>query len=111
MPQLAGAYFKSRQNVESILLMSSNRAKLKRINYPMIILMIFLIYTAYVAFSYFNKKSIFSYEVRTGSLAKSNIYQGVAIRDEEIVTSIDTGYVEYFAREGEHVGIDRKSVV
>ncbi|MCQ2540787.1 MAG: hypothetical protein MJ112_00665 [Lachnospiraceae bacterium] len=85
--------------------MSSNRAKLKRINYPMIILMIFLIYTAYVAFSYFNKKSIFSYEVRTGSLAKSNIYQGVAIRDEEIVTSIDTGYVEYFAREGEHVGI------
>lgn len=85
--------------------MSSNGVKLKRINYPMLILIGFLIYTAIVAFSYFNKKSIFSYEVRTGSLAKSNIYQGVAIRSEEIVSAVDTGYVEYFAREGEHVGI------
>lgn len=85
--------------------MGSNKVKLKRINAPMLIMFVFLIYTAFVAFSYFNKKSIFSYEVRTGSLAKTNIYQGIAIREEEIITSIDTGYVEYFAREGEHVGI------
>ena len=85
--------------------MSSNRAKLKRINVPTLILIVFLFYIAFEAFSYFNKKTIFSYEVRTGSLAKTNIYQGIALRDEEIIPSIDTGYIEYFAREGEHVGI------
>jgi len=85
--------------------MSSKRVKLKRVNAPMLILIVFLIYTAFIAFSYFNKKTIFSYEVRTGSLAKTNIYQGIAIRSEEIMPAIDTGYVEYFAREGEHVGI------
>jgi len=85
--------------------METESKRLKLVNFPMIILIGFLMYTAFVAFSYFNKKTIFSYEVRTGSLAKSNIYQGIAIRNETIIPSIDTGYVEYFAREGEHVGI------
>ena len=41
----------------------------------------------------------------SGSLAKANIYQGLILRDELIIPADDSGYVEYFAREGEHVGI------
>lgn len=40
-----------------------------------------------------------------GSLSVANIYQGIAIREETVVKSKDSGYVNYYAREGERVGV------
>ena len=44
------------------------------------------------------------YEVKTGSLSVGNVYQGIALRQETIVMSTDSGYINYYAREGERVG-------
>ena len=47
------------------------------------------------------------YEVKNGSLSIGNVYQGIALREETIVTSNDSGYINYYAREGERVGFGK----
>lgn len=53
---------------------------------------------------YFTSKHVVGYEVKSGSLSVSNVYEGIALRDEVIITSDQAGYVNYYAREGEKVG-------
>lgn len=43
------------------------------------------------------------YEVRSGSLSIPNVYEGVILREETVVSANSSGYINYFAREGEHV--------
>lgn len=75
------------------------------INIGMIIFGIIFIYIIICVYIFFTSKHIIGYEVSTGSLSVSNVYTGIAIRTEEPVTSTLPGYVNYFAREGEHVGV------
>lgn len=75
------------------------------INIGMIIFGIIFVYIIICVYMYFTSKHIIGYEVTTGSLSVSNVYKGLAIRQEEPVTSTQSGYVNYFAREGEHVGV------
>lgn len=74
------------------------------INLGMIIFGAIFVYIVIGVFLYFTTDHIIGYEVQTGSLAVSNIYKGLALRDEEIVTSEQSGYINYYAREGERVG-------
>lgn len=53
---------------------------------------------------YFTSKHVIGYEVKTGSLSVSNVYEGIALRDELVITSEQAGYVNYYAREGEKAG-------
>lgn len=85
--------------------MAKRKAKLSKFNIVVIFMLLFLFYIIWLSVSLVRKDKIFSYQVRTGSLAKTNIYEGLAIRDEEIMPSVASGYITYFAREGEHVGI------
>ena len=64
------------------------------------------IYIIVLVFTYFNSKQIMGYEVQMGSLSISKTYTGFAIRDEEIITSPYTGYINYYVREGERVSVD-----
>ncbi len=86
----------------------SNKIKQYRrpinINLGMIIFSVIFIYIVIGVFLYFTKDHIVGYEVQTGSLAVTNIYKGLALREEEIVPSTQSGYVNYYAREGERVG-------
>ena len=61
------------------------------------------IYIIVCIFLYFTKSHITAYEVRIGSLARNNIYEGLIIRKEEVVQSTDSGYINYYARESERV--------
>lgn len=74
------------------------------INLGMIIFGAIFVYVVIGVFLYFTSDQIRSYEVQMGSLAVSNIYKGIALRDEEVVTSTDSGYINYYAREGQRVG-------
>ena len=69
------------------------------------LLLVFLGYLIYLVIQVFNQKDVSSYEVRSGSLAINNVYEGVVLREEHIVSGNDTGYITYFAREGEHIGV------
>lgn len=70
----------------------------------LVVFLIILVYLIVAIFNYFTQKHIESYQVTTGSLSTNNIYKGVALRDENIVRANHSGYVNYFAREGERIG-------
>ncbi len=73
------------------------------LNLGIIIFTMMFIYIIVCIFSYFTKSHITAYEVRIGSLARNNIYEGIIIRKEEVVQSTNAGYINYYARESERV--------
>lgn len=87
-------------NKKSGIEVDSKRSKL-----IFVILLLFCAYTIYLIAQLLQRPHVASYQVRSGSLALHNLYTGIAMRDESIVYSKDTGYVAYFAREGEHMGV------
>lgn len=74
-------------------------------NIGMVIFAAIFVYIIVCVFGYFTEKHIVPYQVKEGSLSSNNIYQGVALRTEEVVTASQAGYINYYAREGERVGV------
>ncbi len=74
------------------------------INIGILCFLVIMVYIVVCSFMYFTSKHIVGYEVKTGSLSVTNVYEGIAWRDETVVTSEYSGYVNYYAREGEKVG-------
>ena len=70
------------------------------INIGMVIFAVILIYIIICVFGYFTAKHVVPYEVKEGSLSANNIYQGIALRNEKIITADQAGYINYYAREG-----------
>lgn len=73
------------------------------LNIGMLIFAAIFIYIVICVIMYFRTDHIVGYSVKEGSLSSNSIYKGIALRTEEIVSSSDAGYVNYFAREGERV--------
>lgn len=88
---------------------NNNIVKYRRplnINIGMVIFAVILIYIIICVFGYFTSKHVVPYEVKEGSLSANNIYQGIALRKETIITAEQTGYINYYAREGERVAVN-----
>ena len=75
------------------------------INIGMVIFAVIFVYIIICVFMYFTQKHIEGHQVMMGSLSTNNIYKGIALRDEEIITATQAGYINYYAREGERVGV------
>ncbi|MCR5002203.1 MAG: hypothetical protein K6A71_10460 [Lachnospiraceae bacterium] len=73
------------------------------INLGLIIFGVIFVYIVVVVVSYFRSDRIAPYEVTMGSLAVNNTYTGVIIRNETVIESEYSGYINYYAREGEKV--------
>lgn len=73
------------------------------LNIGMLIFGAIFVYVIICVIMYFQTDHIVRYEVTEGSLATNNIYRGVAIRTEEVVSTDTAGYVNFYAREGERV--------
>lgn len=69
------------------------------INIGMLIFAAILIYMLVCIFMSLQTKKIAPYEVKEGSLATNYTYRGLALREEEVVYSDCTGYVNYYLRE------------
>jgi len=61
------------------------------------------VYIIAVIISYMKMEPIQGYEIQMGSLSVSKTYTGIAIREEELLKSPYTGFINYFIREGERV--------
>ncbi len=61
------------------------------------------VYIIAVIVSYMKLEPIQGYEIQLGSLSISKTFTGIAIRQEELLHSPYTGYINYFVREGERV--------
>ena len=82
----------------------SDIKKTINLNMGLIFFSVIMIYHFIMIFSFMRAKHISGYEVKTVFIYFSNIYEGIAIRDETVVTAGCAGYVNYFATEGEKVG-------
>lgn len=71
----------------------------------LIIILIIAVYIIVQFFKLINREEISAYQVREGSLAISSVYTGLAIREEQIFPCSNTGYINYLAREGEHMAV------
>lgn len=72
-------------------------------NIGMLIFIVMAIYVLICVILYMRSNPVVGYEVKMGSLSVNNVYNGIVIRDEEVVTTQDAGYVNYYARESEKV--------
>ena len=90
---------------------SSKVTKIKKyrkplnINIGMVIFAGIFLYVCICISMYFKDNHIRPYEVREGSLSSENLYTGIIIREENIITAEASGYVNYYAREGERVAV------
>ncbi len=75
------------------------------LNIGMIIFAVIFVYIVICVFMYFTTKHVVWYEVQAGSLSTNNTYKAIALRDETIINASDSGYVNYFAREGARVAV------
>lgn len=73
------------------------------LNIGMIIFSVIFLYVVVCVIIYFQTSHIVRYEVQEGSLSTNNLYRGVVLRDETVIRTSSTGYVNYCAREGERV--------
>ena len=83
--------------------MSRRRDQKKNRQIALFIILIIALYIIVQFFKLINRNGISSYQVKEGSLAVSSVYTGIALREEKIFQCSDTGYINYLAREGEHV--------
>lgn len=70
------------------------------INIGVVMFGVVFIYLCICVVSYINKETISIYEVVQGSLDQDNIFTGIAIRDEKLITTDASGVVNYYVREG-----------
>ena len=75
----------------------------KRINLGTIIFAVIFVYVIICVIISSKSSNIKGYQVKTGSLSENRIYNGIALRKENVVTANNSGYVSYFIREGERV--------
>lgn len=75
------------------------------INIGIIIFFAIFVYIIICVIMYFSTEQIVGYEVKEGALSSNNIYKGIALRDEVIVTCTNAGYTNYYAREGERIAV------
>lgn len=73
------------------------------INIGIVIFTVMFLYILICIVLFFTKGHVKRYEVRSGSLSIPNVYEGVILREETVVSANSSGYINYFAREGEHV--------
>lgn len=89
---------------------NTNSGKIKQykkplnINLGMIFFGIIFLYIIVCVFMYFTTKHVAGYQVKKGSLFVDNVYTGLALREETIITSNYSGYLNYYVSEGSRIG-------
>ena len=93
--------------------MAENNAKIKQykkpinINIGTIFFGVIFVYLVVCIIMYFTTKHISGYQVKKGSLFVNNVYTGLAVREEEIIKSNYSGYINYYVREGSRIGANK----
>lgn len=65
---------------------------------------IIFVYIVVCVFMFLTTKHVAGYQVKRGSLFVNNIYTGLALREETIINSDYSGYLNYYVSEGNRIG-------
>lgn len=71
-----------------------------RINIGMIIFFVIFVYLAFYVYQYGTRDKVQPYEVTEGSIASDRSFTGIILRDETTEFAEQSGYVNYYVREG-----------
>ncbi len=74
------------------------------LNIGVVIFAIIFIYLVFNVFTYMTTSHISVYEVEQGTMAANNVYRGLVLRDETIVSAPFTGSLNYYMKEVSRVG-------
>ena len=86
----------------------NNVIKMRRIpslNVGVVIFLIIIIYMAFNLFSYLTSSPVAEYEVGQGTIATNHVYRGLIIRDETVVYAGQSGYINYYIKNGQKVSV------
>lgn len=75
--------------------------KRKTFNIGLIIYGVIFIYIIISVITFFNRKKVPIYEVESGTIKESDIFEGLILREEKIIESSYKGFVNYYFREGD----------
>lgn len=81
----------------------------RRFSGPIMIMIIIIAYLAIVTINYFSKDPIRIYEVNETSIADDSTLTGFILRDETIINSKESGYINFYHADQSKVG--RKEVI
>ncbi len=93
---------RARKNVED-----HNVVKMRRHGTPGIaffLMLLILLYLIILAWNYFTQSHVSIYEVNTSEISDDSPLFAYVLRDEEVVTTDDAGYINYYIAEGSRVG-------
>ena len=76
-----------------------------RPNMAVIIFIILGLYMAFTVYSYLSRNKVTYYEVTEGGIVKSNTYTGIILREEKEYTAPNSGYINFYVREGKRVSV------
>ncbi len=76
------------------------------INLGFLIFSAILIYILVYIYIYFTTTQIAAHEVKMGTLTTDTRYKGFIVRDESIITSNNDGYINFYVRDGERIGVN-----
>lgn len=75
------------------------------INVGMIIFAIIFVYLAFSVYTYMKKEKVQFYEVVEGNIVNDSQHTGIILREELVQNAEDTGYINYYVREGKRAAI------
>ena len=84
-----------------------NVVKMRRRSQPGIaffLTLLILLYLIILAWNYFTKSHVSIYEVNTSEISDDSPRFAYVVREEEVVTTDDAGYINYYISEGSRVG-------
>jgi hypothetical protein len=77
-----------------------------RWNIGIVIFLIIIVYVAFNVFSYVTSNPISEYEVYQGTIATNHVYHGLILRDETVVSAGQSGYINYYLKEGSKASVN-----
>ena len=76
------------------------------LNVGIVVFLIIIIYMAFNLISYLTSSPVAEYEVGQGTIATNHVYRGLILRDETVVYAGQSGYINYFIKNGQKVSVN-----
>lgn len=94
---------KPKKSLPKIKISLKDLRKLFTLNIGTVMFGVLLVYLLVIGMRYLTDSHFDSYQVVSGPLSGNELYTGLAIREEEVVKADSSGYVTYYAREGNKI--------
>lgn len=76
------------------------------LNIGVVVFLIIIIYVVFNLISYLTSSPVAEYEVGQGTIATNHVYRGLIIRDETVVYAGQSGYINYYIKNGQKVSVN-----